>query len=87
LIEACTVAQNSAVPGSRSLREGGYDVEWTVAIGVDTHRDLHVAVALDPLGRALGSLEFEVNRRGFAELESFACSFGKPAFAIEGTGS
>ena len=31
-------------------------MEWTVAIGVDTHRDTHVAVALDRLGRLLGSI-------------------------------
>jgi transposase len=62
-------------------------VEWTVAIGVDTHRDLHVAVALDRLGRRLGSLEFAVEEQGFALLVRFARSFGEPAFAIEGTGS
>ena len=26
--------------------------EWTVAIGVDTHKQWHVAVALDRLGRS-----------------------------------
>jgi transposase len=62
-------------------------VEWTVAIGVDTHRDLHVAVAVDRLGRRLGSLEFAVDERGFAEVVRFARSLGEPAFAIEGTGS
>ena len=25
-------------------------MEWTVAIGVDTHKEVHVAVALDALG-------------------------------------
>src|SRR5438552_7010711 len=62
-------------------------MEWTVAIGIDTHRDRHVAVALDRLGRLLGSLELTVDERGFAQLRRFACSFGQPAFAIEGTGS
>ena len=28
-----------------------------VVVGVDTHSDLHVAAALDPLGRMLGRLE------------------------------
>jgi transposase len=62
-------------------------VEWTVAIGIDTHRDRHVAVALDRLGRVLGSLELTVDGRGFARLVCFARALGEPAFAIEGTGS
>jgi transposase len=62
-------------------------VQWTVAIGVDTHRDAHVAVAVDRLGRRLGALEFRVDERGFEELRRFAGALGKPAFAIEGTGS
>ena len=61
-------------------------MEWTVAIGVDTHRDRHVAVALDRLGRVLGSLELAVDEHGFAELRRFACALGEPAFSIEGTG-
>ena len=62
-------------------------MEWTVAIGIDTHRDRHLAVAVDGLGRWLGSLEFPVDVRGFAEVSRFACAFGKPAFVVEGTGS
>jgi transposase len=62
-------------------------VEWTVAIGIDTHRDQHVAVALDRLGRRLGSLAFAVDEQGFAELVRFARSLGEAAFAVEGTGS
>ena len=62
-------------------------MEWTVAIGVDTHCDLHVAVAVDQLGRRLGSLELSVDEDGFAELVVFACSMGRPAFVIERTGS
>jgi transposase len=57
-----------------------------VAVGVDTHRDQHVAVALDRLGRVLGSLELRVEERGFRELIAFACALGRPVFAVEGTG-
>lgn len=60
---------------------------WTVAIGVDTHARTHMAVALDRLGRVLGSLEFAVDEDGFAALRRFARAFGEPAFAVEGTGS
>lgn len=62
-------------------------MEWTVAIGIDTHRDVHVAVAVDRLGRRLGALEFGVDERGFEQLRRFARSLGAPAFAVEGTGS
>ena len=62
-------------------------MEWTVAIGVDTHREAHVAVAVDRLGQRLGSLEFRVDERGFAQLRRFALALGRPAFAVEGTGS
>jgi transposase len=61
-------------------------MEWTVAIGVDTHRDRHVAVALDRLGRWLDSLELTVDQEGFARLIEFARRLGEPVFAIEGTG-
>ena len=59
---------------------------WTVAVGIDTHKDAHVAFALDQLGRALGSLRFDVSEPGFAQLKSFALALGEPAFVIEGTG-
>jgi transposase len=62
-------------------------MDWTVAIGIDTHTREHVAVALDRLGRVLGSLAFPVDEHGFDELFTFARSLGNPAFAIEGTGS
>lgn len=62
-------------------------MEWTVAIGIDTHARTHTAVALDRLGRVLGSLEFGVAEQGFAQLRRFARSFGDAAFVIEGTGS
>ena len=45
---------------------------------------MHVAVALDRLGRVLGSLELAVDERGFAALVRFAVRWG-PAFAVEGT--
>ena len=35
-----------------------------VVLGVDTHLDLHVAVALDQLGRRLGELTVPTTTRG-----------------------
>lgn len=62
-------------------------MQWTVAIGVDTHKHTHVAVALDRLGRRLGQCEVATTTAGYLELVHFAQTFGRPAFALEGTGS
>jgi transposase len=62
-------------------------MEWTVAIGVDTHKELHVAVALDQLGAQLDSREVSTTAAGYQRLLSWAQQLGVPAFAIEGTGS
>lgn len=62
-------------------------MEWTVAIGVDTHGRSHAAVAVDRLGRVAGSLEISVDEAGFAQLIEFARSLGEPAFVVEGSGS
>jgi transposase len=58
-----------------------------VAIGVDTHRDEHVAVALDGFGRDLGSLTVAADASGYAQLWQWADGLGGPLFAVEGTGS
>jgi hypothetical protein len=39
-----------------------------VTLGVDTHHDLHVAVAFDPQGRWLGTRSFPTTPAGFAAL-------------------
>jgi transposase len=62
-------------------------MEWTVAIGVDTHKDVHVAVALNALGAQLDSREIPTTSAGYRRLLSWAQELGVPAFAIEGTGS
>jgi transposase len=62
-------------------------MQWTVAIGVDTHKDVHVAVALDPLGVQLDSLEIATTAAGYRSLLFWAQELGTPAFAVEGTGS
>jgi transposase len=62
-------------------------MEWTVAIGVDTHKQLHVAVALDVLGAQLDSREIPTTPAGYRSLLSWSRELGVPAFAVEGTGS
>src|SRR5207249_9027348 len=60
-------------------------MEWTVAIGVDTH--VHVAVALDSLGAQLDSREIATTPAGYRSLLCWAQELGVPAFAVEGSGS
>lgn len=60
---------------------------WTVAIGVDTHKQWHVAVALDPLGRLIDSITVDASSAGYQRCLAWARSLGEPAFAIEGCGS
>jgi transposase len=56
--------------------------------GVDTHADMHVAAALDPLGGLLGVREFPVTAAGYAGLLGWLGGFGTVALVgIEGTGS
>ena len=65
-------------------------VEDTRAItgGVDTHADIHVAAALDPIGGLLGVKEFPATAAGYVRLLGWLRSFGILAVAgVEGTGS
>ncbi len=58
-----------------------------ITVGVDTHRDTHVAVALDQTGEFLGSIEAAAEGSGYRSIERFARSFGGvSAFGVEGTG-
>jgi transposase len=62
--------------------------ETLVILGVDTHADAHVAVALDGLGRRLGHKTVPSTEAGYAALVGWAEEFGALARAgIEGSGS
>lgn len=59
-----------------------------VIIGVDTHKHVHVAFAIDDLGATLGTRSFVADSGGYTELIDWALAFGgKVTFGIEGTGS
>ncbi len=59
-----------------------------VVIGVDTHKDLHVAVALDGLGRRIDCTTIATTAAGYRSLIAWAESHGEvEAFGVEGTGS
>ncbi len=56
--------------------------------GVDTHLDVHVAAALDPLGALLGSKAFETTPAGYQSLLGWLEGFGAVTkVGVEGTGS
>ena len=59
-----------------------------ITLGVDTHKDFHVAVALDCLGRRLGTLSIPTTPAGYEKLMDWANGFGAlEGVGIEGTGS
>jgi transposase len=66
----------------------GTDRAHEVVLGVDTHLDVNVAVALDQLGRRLGVLKVSTTTRGHERLLRWAEGFGLVGCArIEGTSS
>lgn len=60
-----------------------------VVVGVDTHKHIHVAAALDEFGMLLEAQRFSADREGYTALIEWAVAFGgrQLVFAIEGTGS
>jgi transposase len=59
-----------------------------VTIGVDTHKHIHVAAALDVVGAVIETRSFAADRSGYDQLIDWAAGLGdKVTFAIEGTGS
>lgn len=59
-----------------------------VTVGVDTHKDVHVAAVLDSAGRLLDTRSFPTTMRGYAQLATWAEAFGTVTkVGMEGTGS
>jgi transposase len=66
---------------------GGSD-SGDVILGVDTHKAFHVAVVINSVGGLLGSTTVPATAAGYAQLLSWARSFGRVERAgVEGTGS
>ena len=62
--------------------------ELVVTGGVDTHKDLHVAAALDQLGRVLGTESFPTTVAGYRRLLAWLRRHGQvDKVGVEGTGS
>lgn len=63
-------------------------VEDAVIVGVDTHKDFHVAVALDHLGRRLGLTTVPTTAAGYGRFARWAEGFGPVrSVGVEGAGS
>jgi hypothetical protein len=64
------------------------ETEIAVVLGVDTHLDSHVGVAVDHLGRRLGETSVPTTAKGYEKLLSWAEGFGPLRCAgVEGTSS
>lgn len=76
---------------SNSLRKGNTIMDHQgieVTGGVDTHKDVHIAAAIDQLGRILGSRSFPATRSGYRQLLCWLLKFGNLSkVGIEGTGA
>ncbi len=58
-----------------------------VIVGVDTHKDVHVASAKDELGRGLGQMTIPASTKGYRALLAWSRELGQvQAFGVEGTG-
>ena len=59
-----------------------------VIVGVDTHKDVHAAIAISTLGVQLSATTIPASSKGYKALEIWAASLGTiRAIGIEGTGS
>jgi transposase len=66
----------------------GMETEVAVILGVDTHLDFHMAVAIDHLGRRLGEASVPTTPKGYERLLRWTEGFGSLRCAgVEGTSS
>ncbi|MFT6764115.1 MAG: transposase [Candidatus Aldehydirespiratoraceae bacterium] len=64
------------------------DETTQIIVGVDTHTDTHAAVAINQLGRRLGTLQIRADESGYRSLLEWANQLGElSCFGVEGTGS
>ena len=61
---------------SATLPRKGHSEPFDHVIGIDTHRDFHVAVVLAPNGGKLGELTFPTSSEGYEQLVIWSEQFG-----------
>jgi transposase len=73
----------------QSDTEGGdATADNEVVLGVDTHKDVHVAAVITMLGGLLASQPFPATAAGYEQMLEWACTFGTVRQAgVECTGS
>ncbi|WP_327708018.1 IS110 family transposase [Streptomyces sp. NBC_00464] len=82
-MSSSTVSITSPAPQARRRRPAG-----EVILGVDTHRDAHVAAVLSVTGAVLATDEFPATAAGYRDLLKWARTLGGVGRAgVEGTGS
>jgi hypothetical protein len=59
-------------------RDDAARADQLIVVGVDTHKEFHVAVALDTLGRRLGELTVPTNAEGMRASRGGRLSWGSP---------
>lgn len=76
---------------TQSLSSIPYSPRRRIVVGVDTHKYVHVAVAVDAVGALVGETTIAVDRAGYGELRRWACALagqdGQVEFGVEGCGS
>jgi hypothetical protein len=66
----------------------GSSVAQRIIVGVDTHKDVHVAAAINVHGRLLGHRSVATSEKGCSALHQWALSFApRVQYGVEGTGS
>lgn len=79
---------SSSNRGADTTTRGHRERNHHITGGADTHKDNHVAAALDPLGGILGTETFPATRKGYTALLAWLRSFGTiVAVGVEGAGS
>jgi transposase len=87
LAGACHPPPASVNTGGTAITTIAHTQPARLTVGVDTHKDVHVACAKDQLGRRLATTLVPTTTAGYAELLRWAGTLGQvEAFGIEGTG-
>lgn len=75
-------------PNERMVMTTMTDSPGGVIVGVDTHKDVHVAAVLDTRGGLVETGSFPATQTGYETLERWAAGFGPvTVVGVEGTGS